>query len=78
MSSDSLHCIFDLDDEAISHGRERFGTARSVFTASKAGLERVPKIGGKRAAEIERLVTAAYEGEQTHLEDEESAPDESL
>ena len=57
---------------------ERFGTVRSVFAASKAELERVPKIGGVRAAEIEEVVTAAYEGEQTHLEDEESAPDESL
>jgi len=57
---------------------ERFGTVRSVFAASKAELERVPKIGGTRAAEIEKLVTAAYEGEQTHLEDEETADDEGL
>jgi Fanconi anemia group M protein len=56
---------------------ERFGTVRAVFDASAAELERVPKIGAGRAAEIERLVSAAYEGEQTHLEDEASDEDES-
>ena len=57
---------------------ERFGTVRAVFGASRAELEHVPKIGGARAAEIERLVTAAYEGEQAHLEDEGPADDEGL
>jgi ERCC4-type nuclease len=53
---------------------ERFGTARAVFNASEADLERVPKIGAVKAAEIVRLLTAAYEGEQRHLE-KESAED---
>ena len=51
---------------------ERFGTVRAVFNASPAELEHVPKIGAKKAAEIARLVTEPYEGEQTHLEEDAS------
>src|SRR5207249_10197956 len=49
---------------------ERFGTVRSVFAASKAEPERVPKMVGVRAAGIENRVTAPYGGEQAHQEDE--------
>jgi ERCC4-type nuclease len=55
---------------------ERFGTARGVFNADEAELGRVPKIGRVRAAEIVRLLTAAYEGEQRHLD--EASDDEEL
>jgi ERCC4-type nuclease len=51
---------------------ERFGTVRAVFDASAEELEHTPKIGAVKAAEIVRLVNAAYEGEQTHLEGEAS------
>jgi ERCC4-type nuclease len=51
---------------------ERFGTVRAVFDASAEELEHTPKIGAGKAAEIVRLVNAAYEGEQTHLEGEAS------
>lgn len=54
---------------------ERFGSVRAVFNASAEELRRVPKIGDVKAAEIERLLDASYEGEQRHLEDE--ASDES-
>lgn len=58
---------------------ERFGTIRDVFNASAADLERVPKIGAVKAAEIVRLVTAPYKGEQRHLEDEaEESVDKDL
>jgi len=51
---------------------ERFGTVRAVFNASPVELEHVPKIGTVKAAEIARLVTEPYEGDQTHLEGEAS------
>ena len=51
---------------------ERFGTVRAIFDASAEELEHTPKIGAGKAAEIVRLVNAAYEGEQTHLEGEAS------
>ena len=51
---------------------EMFGSVRGVFNASEAELGRVAKIGKGKAAEITRLVTAPYEGEQRHLEDDES------
>ncbi len=51
---------------------ERFGTVRAVVNASPAELEHVPKIGTVKAAEIARLVTEPYEGDQTHLEGEAS------
>ena len=51
---------------------ERFGTVRAVFDASAEELDHTPKIGAGKAAEIVRLVNAAYEGEQTHLEGEPS------
>jgi DNA excision repair protein ERCC-4 len=57
---------------------ERFGTVRAVFNASSTELERVPKIGSVRAAEIERLVTEPYEGEQRHLEDDDTSEEEDL
>ena len=55
---------------------ERFGTVRGVFNASPAELERVPKIGAVKAAEIARLVTEAYEGEQRHLEEDALSEDD--
>ena len=55
---------------------ERFGTVRAVFDASAEELEHTPKIGAGKAAEIVRLVNAAYEGEQTHLEGEASDDDD--
>ncbi|MCI4371074.1 MAG: helix-hairpin-helix domain-containing protein [Thermoplasmata archaeon] len=51
---------------------ERFGSVRAIFDASEEDLQRVPKIGEVKAAEIQRLVTAAYEGEQRHLEEDAS------
>lgn len=56
---------------------ERFGTVRAIFNASEDELKRVPKIGDVKAAEIARLVTAPYEGKQTHLEEDPSDEDES-
>ena len=55
---------------------ERFGTVRAIFDASAEELEHTPKIGAGKAAEIVRLVNAAYEGEQTHLEGEASDDDD--
>jgi len=54
---------------------ERFGTVRAIFNATEEELKRVPKIGDVKAAEIARLVTAPYEGTQTHLEDDASDED---
>ena len=54
---------------------ERFGSVRAVFDASEEDLRKVPKIGEVKAAEIVRLVTAPYEGEQRHLEDDASDED---
>jgi ERCC4-type nuclease len=51
-------------------------TVRGVFNASPAELERVPKIGAVKAAEIARLVTEAYEGEQRHLEEDALSEDD--
>lgn len=51
---------------------ERFGSVRGVFQASEEELQRVPKIGKVKAADIAHLVTAPYEGEQQHLEEEAS------
>lgn len=51
---------------------ERFGTVRAVFNATEEDLKRVPKIGDVKAADIARLLTAAYEGEQRHLESDAS------
>src|SRR5439155_2220246 len=45
-----------------------FGSVRAIFNATEDDLKRVPKIGEVKAAEIVRLVTAAYEGEQKHLD----------
>lgn len=56
---------------------ERFGTVRAVFDATEEELKRVPKIGGVKAADIARLVTAPYEGEQRHLGDDASDEDMS-
>jgi ERCC4-type nuclease len=55
---------------------ERFGTVRAVFNASPAELERVPKIGTVKAAEIARLMTEAYEGEQRHLQEDAASEDD--
>jgi ERCC4-type nuclease len=54
---------------------ERFGTVRAVFDATEEELQKVPKIGGVKAAEIARLVTAPYEGEQRHLGDDTADED---
>ena len=54
---------------------ERFGSVRAVFDASEDDLRKVPKIGEVKAAEIVRLLTSPYEGEQRHLEDEASDDD---
>jgi ERCC4-type nuclease len=51
---------------------ERFGSVRAVFNATEEDLQKVPKIGAVRAAEIVRLVAAPYEGEQMHLEEDPS------
>src|SRR5712691_11014666 len=51
---------------------DRFGSVRAVFNASEDELKRVPKIGDLKAAEIQRLLTAPYEGKQRRLEDDGS------
>ena len=51
----------------------RFGSVRAVFDATEPDLKHVPKIGDIKAAEITRIVTAAYEGRQKRLEDNEDA-----
>ena len=51
---------------------ERFGSVRGVFNASEDELKRVSKIGDIKAAEIVRLASAPYEGEQRHLDDDSS------
>ena len=57
---------------------EGFGSVRAVFNADLEDLKRVPKIGAVRAEEIVRLVTAHYEGEQKHIdEDDEDASDDA-
>ncbi len=45
-----------------------FGSVRAVFDASEADLKKVAKIGDLKAAEIVRLVTARYEGEQKRID----------
>ncbi len=50
---------------------EHFGSVRAIFDAAEAELKRVSKIGDLKAAEIVKLVTAKYEGEQKRLEDRE-------
>jgi ERCC4-type nuclease len=54
---------------------ERFGSVRGVIDAPEEELRKVPKIGEVKAAEIVRLVTSPYEGEQRHLEAEPSDED---
>ena len=54
---------------------EGFGSVRAVFNATEDDLKRVPKIGEVKAAEIVRLVTAAYEGAQKHLDADASDDD---
>ncbi len=51
---------------------EHFGSVRAVFEASEDDLKKVAKIGDVKAADIVRLLTAAYEGEQTRID--EGAP----
>jgi len=48
---------------------EHFGSVRGVLNASEEELLRVPKIGERKAAEIVRLATSAYEGRQARLDD---------
>lgn len=67
----------NIGDTLARNLLERFGTVRAVFNASPSELERVPKIGAVKAAEIARLMTEPYEGDQRHLaEDERSDEDE--
>lgn len=55
---------------------ERFGTVRAIFSASPEELAHTPKIGATKAAEIARLVTAPYEGDQAHLDEEDASDDD--
>ncbi len=48
---------------------EHFGSVRAVFDASEEDLKKVAKVGDIKAAEIVRLVTSRYAGEQRRLED---------
>ncbi len=62
--------------ETLARGLlERFGSVRAVFTASEEELKKVSKIGDIKAAEIVRLSTSPYGGDQKHLEDETSDGD---
>lgn len=49
---------------------ERFGSVRGVFTADESDLRKVTKIGDAKAAEIVRLVTTRFRGDQTTLDGE--------
>lgn len=51
---------------------ERFGSVRNVFNADVSDLRKVPRIGDARAADIVRLLTARYRGDQTKLDEEGS------
>ncbi len=46
---------------------ERFGTVRQVMASSERDLQKVPKIGAVKAAQIANLLDAAYEGRQRKL-----------
>jgi Fanconi anemia group M protein len=48
-----------------------FGSVRAIFNASEEELKKVPKIGDLKAAEIVRLMTAKYAGEQKRLDGDE-------
>lgn len=48
---------------------ERFRTVRGVMTASELDLQRVAKIGLKKAVQITELLDSVYEGQQTRIED---------
>ncbi len=48
---------------------ERFGSVRGVFTADERALVEVAKVGEKKAAEIVRVVTAKWKGEQRRIEE---------
>jgi len=48
---------------------EHFGSVRAVFDASEEELKRVPKIGDTKAAEIVRVVRAAYAGVQRRIDE---------
>src|SRR5438128_7716352 len=47
---------------------ERFGSVRAVFTASEQDLKKVLKMRDIQAAEIGRLSSAPYEGDQKRIE----------
>jgi len=51
---------------------ERFGSVRGVFNASEEELKRVSKIGDIKAAEIVRIASAPYEGDQRRLDGDSS------
>jgi len=50
---------------------EHFGSVRAVFNASEEELKKVSKIGDVKAAEVVRLLTAKYEGEQKRIDEDE-------
>ena len=52
---------------------EHFGSVRAVFNASEEELKKVSKIGDVKAAEIVRLLTAKYEGEQKRIDGDEAS-----
>ncbi|HLE54560.1 MAG TPA: ERCC4 domain-containing protein [Thermoplasmata archaeon] len=52
---------------------EHFGSVSAVFNASEEELKKVSKIGDVKAAEIVRLLTAKYEGEQKRIDGDEAS-----
>ncbi len=46
---------------------ERFGSVRRVMAATERELQKVPKIGPVKAARIEALLDAPYEGGQRRV-----------
>lgn len=47
-----------------------FGSVRAVFNASEEELKKVAKIGDLKAAEIVKLVSSRYEGEQRRIDED--------
>ncbi len=52
---------------------DHFGSVRAVYDASEEELRKVAKIGDVKAAEIVRIVTVKYAGEQRRIEDASDA-----
>lgn len=53
---------------------EHFGSVRAVFDASEEELKKVAKIGDVKSAEIVRLLTAPYAGEQMRIDEASDDP----